>query len=101
MAKIVDTISNDNLNIKRTVVATRKSGKVAIEIQIDGKADVADLREKLLNQGIQVDALELTEAKSFGLSANLTEKAEFSFKHRFCFFERRDGKFMSINFFNA
>ena len=54
----------DNLNIKRTVVATRKSGKVAIEIQIDGKADVADLREKLLNQGIQVDAIELTEAKS-------------------------------------
>ena len=64
LAKIVDTISNDNLNIKRTVVATRKSGKVAIEIQIDGKADVADLREKLLNQGIQVDAIELTEAKS-------------------------------------
>ena len=64
LAKIVDTISADNLNIKRTVVATRRSGKVAIEIQIDGKADVTDLREKLIKQGIQVDAIELTEAKS-------------------------------------
>lgn len=63
LAKIVDTISADNLNIKRTVVATRKSGKVAIEIQIDGRADVTDLREKLINQGIQVDAIELTSAK--------------------------------------
>lgn len=63
LAKIVDTISADNLNIKRTVVATRRSGKVAIEIQIDGKADVIDLREKLIKQGIQVDAIELTSAK--------------------------------------
>ena len=63
LAKSVDTISADNLNIKRTVVATRRSGKVAIEIQIDGKADVTDLREKLIKQGIQVDAIELTSAK--------------------------------------
>ena len=63
LAKIVDTISAHNLNIKRTVVATRRSGKVAIEIQIDGKADVTDLREKLIKQGIQVDAIELTSAK--------------------------------------
>ena len=63
LAKIVDTISADNLNIKRTVVATRRSGKVAIEIQIDGKADVTDLREKLIKQGIQVDAIELTSGK--------------------------------------
>lgn len=63
LAKIVDTISADNLNIKRTVVATRRSGKVAIEIQIDGKADVTDLREKMIKQGIQVDAIELTSAK--------------------------------------
>lgn len=63
LAKIVDTISADNLNIKRTVVATRRSGKVAIEIQIDGKADVTDLREKLIKQGIQFDAIELTSAK--------------------------------------
>ncbi|MBT0922888.1 CBS domain-containing protein [Streptococcus lutetiensis] len=63
LAKIVDTISADNLNIKRTVVATRRSGKVAIEIQVDGKADVTDLREKLIKQGIQVDAIELTSAK--------------------------------------
>ncbi|MCO4469575.1 CBS-domain-containing membrane protein [Streptococcus infantarius subsp. infantarius] len=63
LAKIVDTISADNLNIKRTVVATRKSGKVVIEIQIEGKADVTDLREKFINQGIQVDAIELTSAK--------------------------------------
>ena len=63
LAKIVATISADNLNIKRTVVATRRSGKVAIEIQIDGKADVTDLREKLIKQGIQVDAIELTSAK--------------------------------------
>ena len=64
LAKITETISADNLNIKRTVVATRKSGKVAIEIQIDGKVDPSHLEKALLAKGIQVDSIELTEAKS-------------------------------------
>ena len=64
LAKIVETISDDNLNIKRTVIATRKSGKVTIEIQIDGKTDIKDLHQKLINQGIIVESIERTEAKS-------------------------------------
>lgn len=64
LAKIVETISEDNLNIKRTVIAPRKSGKVAIEIQIDCKSDLDVLRQKLLSQGINLESIEKTEAKS-------------------------------------
>ncbi|SDB35917.1 acetoin utilization protein AcuB [Streptococcus henryi] len=64
LAKVVDTISEENLNIKRTVIATRKSGKVAIEVQIDGHADIDMLKTKLVEQGINVKAIEKTFAKS-------------------------------------
>ncbi|MGT2801438.1 CBS domain-containing protein [Streptococcus henryi] len=64
LAKVVDTISEENLNIKRTVIATRKTGKVAIEVQIDGHADIDMLKTKLVEQGINVKAIEKTFAKS-------------------------------------
>jgi acetoin utilization protein AcuB len=64
LAKIVDIISKADLNIKRTVVATRDSGKVVIEIQIDGQTDLVELKQNLLNLGVAVESIEKTEAKS-------------------------------------
>lgn len=64
LAKIVDTISDDNLNIKRIVVATRQPEKVIIEIQIEGKTNLEDLRQKLVAKDIHVASIDLTEAKS-------------------------------------
>ena len=64
LAKIVDIISKADLNIKRIVVATRDSGKVVIEIQIDGQTDLVELKQNLLNLGVAVESIEKTEAKS-------------------------------------
>ena len=64
LAKIVDIISKADLNIKRTVVATRDSGKVVIEIQIDGQTDLVELKQNLLNLRVAVESIEKTEAKS-------------------------------------
>lgn len=64
LAKIVDRITDDNLNIKRTVIASRKTGKVVLEIQIDGMVDLDTLKGNLLKEGIQVSAIEKTTAKS-------------------------------------
>lgn len=65
LAKLAETISNVNLNIKRIVV-TNRNDKVVIELQLDGLADLPSLKEKLLGQGIDVKSLEKTEAKSIG-----------------------------------
>ncbi|AXQ79165.1 CBS domain-containing protein [Streptococcus chenjunshii] len=64
LAKVVDTITDENLNIKHTVIASRKSGKTVIEVQIDGQVAIEDLKAKLLNQGIEVESIEKTAAKS-------------------------------------
>ncbi|AND78846.1 CBS and ACT domain-containing protein [Streptococcus pantholopis] len=64
LAKVVDTITNENLNIKHTVIASRKSGKTVIEVQIDGQVAIEDLKDKLLKQGIEVESIEKTAAKS-------------------------------------
>ncbi|MEX2783761.1 CBS domain-containing protein [Streptococcus sp. H49] len=64
LAKVVDTITNENLNIKHTVIASRKSGKTVIEVQIDGRVAIDDLKDKLLKQGIEVESIEKTAAKS-------------------------------------
>ena len=64
LAKIVDIISKADLNIKRIVVATRDSGKVVIEIQIDGQTDLVELKQNLLNLRVAVESIEKTEAKS-------------------------------------
>ncbi|MEX2804636.1 CBS domain-containing protein [Streptococcus sp. H31] len=64
LAKVVDTITNENLNIKHTVIASRQSGKTVIEVQIDGRVAIDDLKDKLLKQGIEVESIEKTAAKS-------------------------------------
>lgn len=63
LEKVVKVISDEGLNIRRTVLATRKSGKVVIEIQIDGDYDLTKLTQLITDQGVTVDKIERTEAK--------------------------------------
>lgn len=63
MEKVVKVISDEGLNIRRTVQATRKSGKVVIEIQIDGAYDLDKLTQLISDQGVTVDKIERTAAK--------------------------------------
>lgn len=62
LAKLAETISSVNLNIERIVVANRQK-RAVIELQLQGSVDLAALKEKLLEQGIDVESLEKTEAK--------------------------------------
>lgn len=62
LAKLAETISSVNLNIERIVVANRQE-RAVIELQLQGSVDLAALKEKLLEQGIDVESLEKTEAK--------------------------------------
>lgn len=64
MEKVVKVISDEGLNIRRTVQATRKSGKVVIEIQIDGAYDLDKLTQLISDQGVTVDKIERTAAKA-------------------------------------
>lgn len=64
LEKVVKVISDQNLNIRRTVVANRQSGKVVIEIQIDGNADLDHLSQLIADQGVTVDKIERTSAKA-------------------------------------
>lgn len=63
LEKIVKTISDENLNIRRTISAGEKSGRVVIEVQIDGKFDLEVLRDKLEQLGLVIDSLIQTQAK--------------------------------------
>ncbi|MBJ8326030.1 CBS domain-containing protein [Streptococcus pacificus] len=67
LAKIVQTISEENLNISRTVEANKDSGKVIIEVQIDGSFDTEAVRktlnEKLQPFDITVESIVETSAK--------------------------------------
>ncbi|MFV8214545.1 acetoin utilization protein, partial [Streptococcus pluranimalium] len=57
-------ISDHGLNIYRTVVANHKSGKILVEIQIEGQTDTQALQERLEAQGIMVESITKTEAKA-------------------------------------
>lgn len=65
LSKVVDTITNEGLNIKSAVTAPRKNNKVIIEIQVDGKIDANKLEEKLVKLGFEVESISQTHAKSF------------------------------------
>lgn len=65
LSKVVDTITNEGLNIKSAVTAPRKKNKVIIEIQVDGKIDANKLEEKLVKLGFEVESISQTHAKSF------------------------------------
>ncbi|MFV8063811.1 CBS and ACT domain-containing protein [Streptococcus hyovaginalis] len=64
LEKVVRVISDHGLNIYRTVVANHKSGKILVEIQIEGQTDTQALQEALEAQGITVESITKTEAKA-------------------------------------
>lgn len=63
LAKVADAISKENLNIRRTVVDSRPSGKTVIEIQIDGHGETLTLKENLEKIGVTVSSIEKTSEK--------------------------------------
>lgn len=63
LAKIADCLSQENLNIRRTVVANRSNGKTVIEMQLDGTTAPQWLSERLAAAGITVESVLKTLAK--------------------------------------
>ncbi len=63
--KIIRLVADKDYNIVSTVQLATKSGKVVIEVQIDGKVDVEEVRTLFEGAGIQVDSLVPTVAKIF------------------------------------
>lgn len=63
LAKIADCLSQENLNIRRTVVANRSNGKIVIEMQLDGTTASQWLSERLAAAGITVESVLKTLAK--------------------------------------
>lgn len=64
LEKIIKTISDENLNIRRTVIAGEKNEKVVVEVQIDGQFDLELLRTKLEDRDLVIDSLTKTQAKA-------------------------------------
>lgn len=65
LVKIIRLISDKGYNIVSTVQMPTKKGNVVIEVQIDGKTDIAELTALFDNAGIQVDAIQPTQAKLY------------------------------------
>lgn len=63
LAKIADCLSQEKLNIRRTVVANRSNGKTVIEMQLDGTTASQWLSERLAAAGITVESVLKTLAK--------------------------------------
>ncbi|EHJ51934.1 CBS domain-containing protein [Streptococcus macacae] len=63
LEQIIKAISTESLNIRRILVADRKSGKVRIEIQLSGKCDAKKLQQKLEEQGFEVRSIAETQRK--------------------------------------
>ncbi|ABP89622.1 CBS domain protein [Streptococcus suis 05ZYH33] len=64
LEKIIRLVADKDYNIVSTVQLATKSGKVVIEVQIDGKVDVEEVRTLFEGAGIQVDSLVPTVAKN-------------------------------------
>ncbi|MFC3927105.1 CBS domain-containing protein [Streptococcus caprae] len=64
LEKVVKVISDKGLNIRRNVLANRPSGKVVVEIQIDGDMDLDQLKADVEAQGVIVDSIARTAAKA-------------------------------------
>lgn len=60
---VVRTISSENLNIRKVVVAERQSGKVTIEIQIEGDHDLAHLGQQLNGAHYEIESIVKTDTK--------------------------------------
>ncbi|MGT2771718.1 CBS domain-containing protein [Streptococcus marimammalium] len=67
LAKIIQAISEENLNIGRTVEANKGLDKVVIEVQIEGTFDIETLRKKLNDKlhpfAIEVESIIKTSEK--------------------------------------
>lgn len=64
LAQIVKLIADEGLNIRRTVEVSRPSGKVVIEIQLEGDCDMEALADKLKTLDLTLDSIEKTQAKA-------------------------------------
>lgn len=63
LAEIINVIVAENINIKSTLNLPRKSGKIAIEVQLDGDVNLEDLTAKIEAKGFEVEAAEHTATK--------------------------------------
>ncbi|MFZ2571448.1 MAG: CBS domain-containing protein [Streptococcus suis] len=64
LEKIIRLVSDKEYNIVSTVQIATKSGKVVIEVQIEGKVDLEEVRSLFEDVGIEVDSLVPTVAKN-------------------------------------
>ncbi|HFI0014350.1 TPA: CBS domain-containing protein [Streptococcus suis] len=64
LGKIIRLVSDKEYNIVSTVQIATKSGKVLIEVQIEGKVDLEEVRSLFEDAGIEVDSLVPTVAKN-------------------------------------
>ena len=64
LGKIIRLVSDKEYNIVSTVQIATKSGKVVIEVQIEGKIDLEEVRSLFEDAGIEVDSLVPTVAKN-------------------------------------
>lgn len=64
LGKIIRLVSDKEYNIVSTVQIATKSGKVVIEVQIEGKVDLEEVRSLFEDAGIEVDSLVPTVEKN-------------------------------------
>ena len=64
LEKIIRLVSDKEYNIVSTVQIATKSGKVVIEVQIEGQVDLEEVRSLFEDAGIVVDSLVPTVAKN-------------------------------------
>lgn len=64
LEKIIRLVSDKEYNIVSTVQIATKSGKVVIEVQIEGKVDLEEVRSLFEDAGIEVDSLVPTVEKN-------------------------------------
>ncbi|MFZ1758795.1 MAG: CBS domain-containing protein [Streptococcus suis] len=64
LEKIIRLVSDKEYNIVSTVQIATKSGKVVIEVQIEGKVNLEEVRSLFEDAGIEVDSLVPTVAKN-------------------------------------
>ena len=60
---ITAILADQKLNIKRMIASSRKSGKIAVEIQLDGQVDQSDLKAQFEALGIEVESIEETQER--------------------------------------
>ncbi|TWT14218.1 CBS and ACT domain-containing protein [Streptococcus sp. sy010] len=62
--KVVKIFAEDHLNIRSVLVNNENAEKVLVEVQLDGRFDIDVLKKELIEQGVQVDSITLTQVKA-------------------------------------